>query len=292
MGFFAVVHPHPHKKHFEVERCHLNLFALRRWTGNYTYLWDIGILFKEEAEAPTEVDVQLALPFGTAGDSFEDLSPKMRDQSLATQVFGERVAVNENEITVPSYGDSFVLAAVSPDQAKPLEKLCDPRRSLWEIKISLVPKKRTYVRVRFKVVVPSQLWQWQPNSFIRDGALIDLRVADVRGAATNDWLALSERIAPIPYLNAFVVVPVYLRLLVAFPIVKYARLIEPSVWQRYLDWHVSDRFVIYHWKYHEKSGISQERPFHAYLDLRAGSRLIRFSICSGWCQLPPSYLLY
>ncbi len=100
-----------------------------------------------------------------------------------------------------------------------------------------------------------------------------MRVSDVRGASNEKGVHLGERIAEIPYLNAFVIAPVRFRLISNHPQVKYIRLIEPRVWERYLDRRLPRRLAVFHWKDREQdSPISVDRPFLGFLEFGPSTR--------------------
>jgi hypothetical protein len=276
MALFAVAHPRQGQEQFQVERCHVNLFLLRNRFGFSRFYWDVGILIRSISNE-ADVQIQLALPFGTDDASFEDLSDKMVDPAVATQVFGERVTVSGRDVRVPSYGEAFKIASISADSASKLEKLSDSRRSIWEIKVPVAEGARTYARMRFHVLISDAMWEWRPNAFVCDGALVDLRVSDIRGVAGKEWFALSERIAEIPYLNVLLIVPADLRLAVAYPTAKYARLIEPAVWEAYLRKKCRERLTVYHWKHQagdKTPNLSPDNPFRAYIELVSHSRVL------------------
>ena len=54
----------------------MNLFLVRNRLGFSRFCWDLGLLLQSNS-ADADVEVQIALPFGTDDDSFEDLSDKI-----------------------------------------------------------------------------------------------------------------------------------------------------------------------------------------------------------------------
>jgi len=260
MSFFAVAHTEEKPSSFEVLRCHANLFVLKRWWGIPDFWWDVGLLLKPSSDGQNSpTTIELALPFETNDAAFSDLRSCVLDQSTAAQIFGENVMVQGAEVTVPSYGEPFIAANVTPDHAVRIAKSCDKDHSLWRITFSLSGTRRTYIRVRFKMLGTGKLWQWKPNYFVREGALFELRMADVRGAATEQWECLHHRLAPIPYLNAFVVAPVDFGLVAAHPPIKYVRLIESVRWEKYIGRKLRQRLAVYHWK--REGQIDADNPF-------------------------------
>lgn len=276
MGFFAVVHPKRHERRFNVVRCHLNFFVLRgRYSGVCEFLWDVGLVLRPEDDA-REAELQLALPFGTCDDSFEDLSAKVLDQRVATQVFGEHVQVMNSKIVVPSYEAPLAVVAVPKHMVKRIADASAAERSLWSMTVALDPNELTYMRVRFLVVRPGPIWQWQSSRLMPDAALLDLRVADIRGASTDNWLHLSEHVAPIPYLNAFVIAPVAYRLRANHPDVRYVRLIESTTWGTYLGRKTRGPLAVFHWKHKDVEPISRDKPFQGFLEFETSRHTYSF----------------
>ncbi len=168
MGYFAILHPKSNERRFRVDRCHTNLFVLSR-LGLYEFFWDIGILLRAEADAPhaADFDVEIVLPFATSDTGCEDLSSKVLDQAIATQIFGEKVLVDETNVRIPSYGDPFRVVAVPKESAVRVDDSGDTRMSIWRISVPSRPEKQCYLRLRFKISHPDVFWQWQPIALAR-----------------------------------------------------------------------------------------------------------------------------
>lgn len=139
-----------------------------------------------------------------------------------------------------------------------------------------------YLRLRFAVANPGQVWIWKRSLLARNGALVDIRVSELRETVTvPDWMAFQDDIVPIKRLNCFVIAPAFLQARAISPQTQYMRLLEGRVWERYLgrpaEWFDRRRLIIYHWQVaKENETVAPANPFRAFLDLSHEFGHVRF----------------
>jgi hypothetical protein len=270
MGFFAVMRENAYDD-FDVIACHLNLWSLGGLLGHRVFLFDVGLRLKNKRENGL-TKVRLAIPFGTDKESLEDLHDMMLDQSAARLIFGRPVKIDDSKIDYDSGGQIPVVSVCSGESTLSTE-LSDSRvgYSLWVIKISPTIKKdeESYVRIRFELRNLGRAWVWKRSGFAKTGALVDLRVADVRQAISK-WNALEDQIVPIKQINVFVISPASLQFRAASPRCHYMRLLEGAMWEPYLrrkSGRRPEKLVIYEWRNDKNSVIDSTHPFRVLLDL-------------------------
>ncbi|MDE3137316.1 MAG: hypothetical protein KGL59_12125, partial [Acidobacteriota bacterium] len=136
------------------------------------------------------------------------------------------------------------------------------------------PNKELYVRVRFRLSNVSRIWRWKRFFFGAYGALMDVKLCDVREAwNVKDGPELKSWILPIGTLNFFVVAPSSFHVLATSPCLQYTRILEGRPWERYLRERTSlwgdKKLSIYQWM---RDGISADTPMRIYLDLGTDPR--------------------
>jgi hypothetical protein len=271
MAFFGVLAVPQGQCSFEVEQCHLNLWVLPRRFRPHQFLWDVGLLLsKREAVDTDSFALQLALPFGTTRRAFSDLAKAVTDSRTAELIFGEPVVLDGNLVKLKSL--EFQACPISPDLAARDEELSGADHSLWTFKDIKWPVdgRKAYVRVRFHVSRAGQIWVWQPSRVQPEMALIDIRVSDVRGAASDRWRALEARVQELRSINLFVIAPFRLRSSAHSPELHYVRLLEQGAWTQYVGRKLTSKLAIYHWKRPIDSvpkPISVRSPYLAFIAL-------------------------
>jgi hypothetical protein len=270
MSFFAVMRDDS-DDNFDVIACHLNLWSLRGLLGHRVFLFDVGLRLKNKREKGLS-KVRLAIPFGTDKESLEDLHDMLLNQSAARLIFGRPVKIEGSKIDYDT-GVQIPVATVSSGESELITDLSDSRKgySLWLIKFSPSIKKdeECYLRVRFELRNLGRAWLWKRSGFATTGALVDLRVADVRQAISK-WNALEDQIVTIQEINVFVISPASLQFRATSPSCHYMRLLEGDVWEPYLrrkSGRRPEKLVIYEWRSEKNSAIDSARAFRVLLDL-------------------------
>jgi hypothetical protein len=270
MSFFAVLRDGS-EDNFDVIACHLNLWSIGGLLGHKVFLFDVGLRLKNKHEKDL-TKVRLAIPFGTDKESLEDLHDMLLNQSAARLIFGRPVKIDGSKIDYDT-GVQIPVAAVSSGESELKTEFSDSRRgySLWAIKISPAIKndEECYLRVRFEIYNLGRTWIWKRSGLVKTGALVDLRVADVRQAVSK-WNVLEDQIVPIQGINVFVISPASLQFRATSPSCHYMRLLEGTVWEPYLRRKSGMRpgkLVIYEWRNKKDSVIDSADPFRVLLDL-------------------------
>ncbi|MBI2987638.1 MAG: hypothetical protein HYY45_12810 [Deltaproteobacteria bacterium] len=270
MGYFAVLHD-PADGPFEVAQCHLNLWCLPGLFGHHVFLWDVGLRVKAGQDKGMS-KIQMALPFGTEKEGIEDLHDLLFEQRITQLIFARPVKVDGSTI---DYGLGPTNVVRVPKNETSFEKdLSGANYSFWKLNLSphLEMGEEAYMRIRFKVRNPGRTWIWKHSGIAKYGAVVDLRIADVRETVTMpDWNAFENRILKIQKLNVFVSAPAPLQLRVTNPPLHYVRLLEGRAWEPYIGRAVDllrlSKLVIYQWRNCEDDPVDHNAPFRIFIDL-------------------------
>lgn len=251
MSFLAVLRPEGDAPAFTVPLCHVNLWSLGALGWRRTMILDVGLTIQAADKQVTSVTV--ALPVGT-GDRVEDLASKVLDTDVAGLIF-------DKEVTKP--GPAVICFDEAPTNVLRVKTTASEQAaahrsrdfSVWTLQLAtpVEPGQDGYLRVRFAVTGSGRSWQWERSYLARVGALVDLRVCDVRGTATvAGGDELRGRILPIGRVHIFIMVPSWLHQRSASPPPKYVRVLESSVWAGYLgrapEIRSRSKLVVYYWR--------------------------------------------
>jgi hypothetical protein len=141
------------------------------------------------------------------------------------------------------------------------------------------------LRIRFPMRTLGRTWIWMRS---RRGALIDIRVADIREIVVPTEVgakiaAYGEQFVAIENLRVFVIVPAYLLSRATSPTPHYMRLFEGRVWGKYMggravDLWRSEKLMIYQWRSDTRIDTKDNAtdPFRAFLVLTKESGLLSF----------------
>lgn len=274
MGFFAVL-SETETPDFEVIHCHLNLWSLGGVFKHRNFYWDVGLRLRATDQKAVS-KFSLALPFGTENEDLQDLKELMINQAISELIFGGPVTIGAT-----SDGPTIVYDELAPVQVVSIDRAAsdrDSRRSVkdfsvWNLTLAnqVRPNAEAYLRLRFKIRNHGRAWQWKRSLFAKYGALVDLRVADVRETwNVRDGEALKKRIIPIKEIFLFVIAPTWLQSRQVSPPTKYLRLLEGRAWKPYVG-NASDiqmgKLLVYYWKNMKDVEVSKDNPFRAFLDL-------------------------
>jgi len=284
MGFFAVVREQDQP--FEVELCHLNLWSLAGLFRR-AFFWDVGLQLKADDNNKLS-KFSLALPFSTEPGGMKDLSASLKSPEVSELIFGTSVSISGSEIKYTKEDGIFdlVLGQISETESDREKKRSGTTFSYWNLILAepIPPGQRRYIRVRFEVYNLGRTWIWKP---FKSGAIIDLRVADLRETISlQPWNDLKSRIIPVADLYLFVIAPSWLQHASSSPSLKYMRLLEGRVWENYLgrktDFFRLEKMVIYYWRRGSAKTLGNAletntsgkevktdtvSPFRAFLDL-------------------------
>lgn len=208
----------------------------------------------------------------------EDLHDRLIHQPTAELVFGGPVKIDGEEITY----DKVPVVLGRVDTSKKIEDKCGSDYSFWEIAIAptLAKDKELYLRIRIRIARCGSTWVWKRSLGSKNGALVDLRVSDVREAVVvGTWGAFKDRIVPIQKLNVLVIAPDFLQMRAVSPPLRYMRLLESRAWEYYLGQSPNlqgrRRLIIYHWRSQKDEAVDVKRPFLAFLDLSRDYGFVR-----------------
>jgi hypothetical protein len=277
MGFFGVA-PEPNRGTFAAIECHVNLWVLGLLFWRTDFVFDVGLQLRATGDDPVSA-IKLAIPFGTVSDSLEDLSDRVRDLRNSGLLFGKPVQLTPTTI---DYGAGVLdLLRVLRTSARRDDTASQKDFSVWHLTIepTLLPGRSAYLRVRFHIANAGRAWIWKRSLLARNGALVDLRVADAREAwNVPDGQALAARLIGIERIRLFVIASWQWQLRSTSPPVHYIRMLEGRAWERYLDRATSlfaaPKLVIYQWR--RDNGAALESPFRVFADLSDEFGLVRF----------------
>lgn len=281
MGFFAVLGD-SENPNFSIETCHLNLWALGGLFNRHVFFWDVGLRISATGDDPV-TNVSVATPCGTNQTDLDDLRNKMTTQQTRELIFGEEVAIRQDLI---DYGEGEVRTVGLEITECTIDKnKSDGNFSLWNLRLSPAIRNGVdgYLRIRFRVRTKGRMWTKRRNGLFSKGALVDIRVSDVRETwNVKDGDALKGRIVAISNLYVFLILPSTLRHNSSSPPFKYVRILEGLAWKSYLDSASSfwkhRKMVVYYWK--GGAEVNTKNPFRAFLDLNYSNSLRDYIIYS------------
>ncbi len=267
MAYFAIISDKPSS--FKVVRCHINVWALNELFG-MTFFFDVGIGLRSIGSEPV-TKFQVALPFRSS--EFEDLRDKLLNTKTARLILGQPVEIKDGVISFDETNErnskkTIKLKTMSVPKPE-LDKMSTNNYSLWnfELKSPIEPEgstAETYIRMRFPVQSFSRTWVKQGS-----GALVDIRISDVREGLAAQWEALEPNIVEIDGLNLFIIAPSTMKSRSVSPELKYVRLLEGPLWENYLGRRLQlvgrNKQIIYYWR--SEKPINRNKPFMAFLDL-------------------------
>lgn len=263
MSYFAVLSEQPDQ--IAIAHCHLNIWVLTGLFGRRVFYLDVGLGIKVSGSRPAKLSI--ALPGAVSDGDAEDL--RQITLKNANLIFGEPAKVVDRRI---EYGnDTLCVSGVraSRDTNCGGEDYC-----IWDIEpTDWSEDGETYVRVRFRLTSFARSWVPQ-----RSGALLDLRLCDVREAVNSKGLeSIDNRICSIEHLNVFAIIPASLKARAQSPAPRHVRLLEGEAWSDYLQRRTSRlskrKLLVYHWRHKEE--INRQNPFRAFLDLSEEHAVIR-----------------
>lgn len=268
MAYFAVAKDRDNKA-FSVHTCHLNFWVLPGLFRPY-YQFDVGLRLIAEEDKLTSF--HLALPFTVRSSGVEDLYDLLVQQDTAPMVFGEPVTIQGNTLSYTG-AQALQVGRINAGRSREVTEWTSKKQhcSVWRIDLGTEMNKgdERYFRFRFPIDGLGRRWLSKRSLFAVNGAIMDIRVADVREAQeAMDWRSLQDKILPIPLLNAFIITPMSLQARSVSPALKYTRLLEGTAWEPYLRRKTgmlrSRQLLIFYWK---AEHVSIEKPFRGFLDL-------------------------
>lgn len=240
MGYFGILRAPDANAAPEIQGCHINFWVLFGLTG-YRLIWDVGLFLTSSNNNVNSF--QLALPFGTEPNpdrAFQDLSGLMSDADLVRLIFGRaletRHDANGAVIRFPETWQPGGDVRIMPTTAEYSPGLSGRNEAVWNLECrSPIGADPVYSRFRFHVQRPGRLWTWKKSLLRKNGARLDLRVADVREAWHHQRAdELRDRLVTITQLRCFVIVPAWLQQINVHPVPYYIRLLEGRAWEGYL----------------------------------------------------------
>jgi hypothetical protein len=277
LAFFAVLRPERADRAdwYDPDSCelHVNLWCLGGLLGR-TFLLDVGLLVRA-GEKPLST-MSLGVPFDT--ERLEDLADKILSRQGAELIFDAPwKSTTEDGLTFRN-GKSITVRRLDSANCTQDEQRRASGFSLWKLVLDkpVEAKQAAYIRVRMRVIGLGRAWQWQRTLFAKNGAIVDLRVADVRGTLQlPSGEILSERVLPIDKVGIFVIAPSRFRLHTQNPQPHYVRVLEGGAWKDYLE-RVPEflggrsKLIVYYQRGEGSAAdgrISVEKPFRAFLGL-------------------------
>jgi hypothetical protein len=303
MGFFAIS-KRGSSSAFTIEACHLCFWVLPRSWFRYFYYFDVGLRISVLEDLRR---IRVAFPFDSERDDLVDLSTVVLDSEFSPLIFGRPVRIDRDRVEYAGTGLGIegnicdrVLRISVINSAPELETADDINFSVWTIEFeeTAAAEQSIYIRFRLRVKDPRRLWSPKGWGYAKRGVIADFRVSDVRESVLLG-LGKSEanHIVPIKGLFAFLVAPSQFVPKHVSPSLHYSRLLESSVWAKYLNvgprrplafwrrlvarWPLpekivrslrqtaisyrSEKFSIHQWR--SKDVVTIDSPFRGYADV-------------------------
>jgi hypothetical protein len=289
VGFFAVLVPRGQSVEMapSIQKCHINL--LPRDPFGHSVVFDVGVDIRA-SDAAAVRSVTFALPFGIDEQQTEDLLHRIADPDVASLFFSRNIHTLEDKVTLTgSDGHVYKLRHVMVHEARLDTSLSTVDISVIDIPLrdEVPPAESAYVRMRFGVASLGRMWIWKRSGFALNGALLDFRIADVREAVDNSVRSqLEHRIVPLPDVSLLVMLPWQYQIRMHSPPLRYARLLEDTAWQTYLDAgnkrgrHRQSKFVLYYWRWRDQmAAIGVGNPARAFLDVSSDTSVLSWANC-------------
>jgi len=268
MSFFAVLRSNGAGGPPSVIDCHINLWCLGAFGPRRALVLDVGLRLHAE-NGPVEA-IRLALPFGTS--KVVDLASKVLDTQIAELIFDTEV-IHSAHSTIRHRDSDLKISYIATARAKQEDEYAESYFSVWNLPLAQpIPEAQdSYIRIRFNVMSSGRTWQWQRTWWLCTGAIVDFRICDIRSTATvPGGEELRHAIIPINRVAAFVMVPAWLYARASSPAPAYVRLLEGSVWTKYLDRAPEIRsvskLVVYTWRNYGSTHLT-----HGEVGVSAGS---------------------
>lgn len=280
MGFFAVSKLGAEAS-YDIEACHLSFWVIPRpWYRLFGFDFSVDIGLRIKSEHPLR-RLRIVVPFDSQESSIVDLSAAVLDQKFNSLIFGRQVKVKDDVIEYdgPLSGDDPIRDRVIPISAKssvphPPTGTDRTGYSVWSVELakSISTGEGAYVRFRITAQKPWRVWSSKGWGLAKRGVVLDFRISDVRESILlGHGQSEAEHILPIKQLFLFLVAPMYFVPIHFSPILHYTRLLEPKVWEKYLEFsssHVDGaKLSIHQWRYTNGHPISVDNPYRAYMDL-------------------------
>lgn len=278
MSFFSVS-SRKSAAQFAIEDCHINFWVIpthwyQKFQFGFSYFFDVGLRLKPAEELTS---IRVTFPFDSRSGNLQDLSEYVTNSQHAPLIFGRPVIVHGDFIDYD--GASLGLGPVH-DRVVPIdprnskvEEENDSSFSVWSIKFEGTIKGGETAYLRFRIVVenPNSIWASKGWGFAKRGVIANFKVCDIRESVLlGQGAAEADHIVPISRLFLFVGAPSYFVPNHFSPILRYSRLLEATVWDKYLGFSArrKARISIHQWRGGGNgSSISVSSPFRAYMDL-------------------------
>lgn len=264
----------------EIVALHVNYWALNvpftlagtleitRRLGTRKSFIDIGVRFR--VSSGTVGSLSLLLPSDAAiADSLVDLSPLVLDESTNDLIFGVVAKTVGNDVHY-SLDDKDVV-----DSVVATSKIVHGRNGqnsliLDRIIIGSVDSPTYYVRVRLECRSNTSLLSSKAWALAKQGFVFRCLMNDVRATAEmREDPSVAARLLEIAQCFVFVVAPSDYVPALASPALHYSRLLEASVWKRYLrscgELRDSHKYTIHQWRSTDQ--ITLRKPFRSYMHL-------------------------
>jgi hypothetical protein len=287
MGFFGIVRSNVGDD-FEVVECHINLWALAGLFRRRCFYLDVGLRLRARQQGIMTFDVLLPVGvYNKDAQGIRDLYHALFDANVCQLIFGRRVEISNDSATLTYEGSdgeqALRLTQLDVPACTRVEEYSGKTFSYWRLRLNSAIRSEpdTYLRIRFVVQNCGRVWIWKRSGFARNGALVDMRITDLRESnVATEWAPDPDRLVPIQRLNLFTIAPSWLQLRAVSPHYHYMRLFEGRVWERYLkrafDPRRKEKLIIYQWR-NPDGPVGPANPFHAFIDFSREFGLLRLA---------------
>lgn len=233
----------------------------------YKYFADVGLRLEVKEEAVPEIGLQLPA-VGLLTSSFYDLEEEVLDEDTNDLIFGRKVESRNNTISFSREGAKIC------DTVHGIAKIVEtdhPSRFRAVLKSAIIGDgKPTTAYIRFRYQIPQKNDIISPIGwgFAKKGFTFDLRLNDYREVVEYRGKNKIQDMMNGEEANIFVIHPANYSIVSQSPEPHYVRLLEPKVWENYLDsckpFKIKQKFITTQWGAKE---FNHEAPVKVFAKL-------------------------
>jgi hypothetical protein len=236
-----------------VEKCFPEILKdalLFRGVSFYKYFADVGL--RLEVKEGTVPEVNLHLPaVKLLKDSFFDLEEKVLDENTNDLIFGRKVESKNNTISFLRAHEKILDTVHGIERIDETDRPGCFRIALKSAITSTEKPATAYIRFRYQIPQDNDIISPIGWGFAKKGFTFDLRLNDYREAVEYRGHNKVLEMMNGDEANIFVIHPASYSIVSQSPEPHYVRLLEPKVWENYLDscrpFKISQKFIITQW---------------------------------------------
>lgn len=233
----------------------------------YKYFVDVGL--RLEVQGQTVPEVNLHLPaIEILEDSFIDLEKEVLDEKTNDLIFGRKVESRNNTISYSRAREEICDTVHGIASIVKTDRLGDYRVVLKSAITGGEKPATAYIRFRYKIPQSNSIISPIGWGFAKKGFTFDLRLNDYRETVEYRGQKKLLNMMAGDEANIFIIHPVNYSIVSRSPEPHYVRLLEPKVWENYLDscrpFKINQKLIITQWGVTE---FTHEKPVRVFSQL-------------------------